>query len=145
MFWSEADVALLVLDLVIPAEALAAALRLAGMEDHLREVALGGLDPLPGGALALVGNDLDGEAGLAESGFIGGGEHLVAGGAVVRQDAVGAAVAVGPQPVGMEAELLADRLVVLQQADLAADELDDPDGAGVGLQAGAADVPIRPK
>src|SRR5262245_44164803 len=144
MLRSQSDIPLLVVALMIPAQRFASGLRPLTLENALRKAPLDGLDTLLGCTLTLVGNDPDRKPGGPQRRFVTGSIDLLRSCSVVRQDAVRRPVPLLAQPVDVKAELLTHCLVVIDDPDLAPHELDDPDRGGVGLHAGAADVPVGP-
>ena len=68
--------------------------------------------------------------------------HAVVRIAVMRQDAHAQIGVCGAQPLHISGKRLAYAFVVVQDADFLADELDNPDCAGVCLGSRPADVPI---
>src|SRR4051812_2054019 len=101
MLWPEADAALCVAMFMIPAERIPPRFRRRLVEPDLWKKPAKRFDPGSSGALALVGNDGDMIAGVAERAFVTDVENLVVRRAIMREPELRAVrpIAFGPQPV----------------------------------------------
>ena len=140
MLRAKPDVARVVALLVIPAQGLQPAVALAGINPDTGEQPPRSFDPLHGRALALVLDRLDRKSAAADVVFVTDARHDIMFRAVMRQDAKGVAVTVGPQPFEVRCQGLSDRLVIIDKPEGLARYLRYPDRAGVP----DADVPIGP-
>src|SRR4249919_1017397 len=131
MLRTKPDVALLVFFLVIPTQRVSAALRGLFIEPDRREQPPCSLNPLHRRLLALVLHHLDTETSRANVILELVSGQVIDRGPVMRKIAAGRTVAILSEPLEMSAQWLADLLVVVQHADLRADELGNPDRGGV--------------
>src|SRR5262245_16553253 len=143
VFWAEIDEAMLVALGVIGPERVDAGGAMIFVEPNAWKQPPRHLDAVHGGGTALVRHHLGVEAGRLQRRLVGYREHLVVRFGVVRQHHQCATVAARSQPLDMRRKRLALRFVEIQDPDLAADELGDPDAGMIGPRAGAADIPER--
>src|SRR3546814_6886324 len=87
---------------------------------------------------------LDRKARLPQRALVSRLKNLLMRRAIVGQDAESGFIVIGAQPLDMRGERLPHSLIIVEEANFLADELDNPDRGSVGLCASPADIPYRP-
>src|SRR6266436_1972922 len=145
MFRPQADVASLVLALMIIAQRIKAGLARQLIKPALREDAAGGLDAHHRGAAALVRDRRRYiEPGILQMVVIALAGDTVLVHAVMRQTTNCITVSETPQFVDVEGEDLTRALQIVQEPDFASDKLYRPNSHRIGRCAGTTQIPIEP-
>jgi len=141
---AEANTTVLVALLVIPAKGIASTLRASLVEPAGRQDTTDVLNACHRCTGTHVRNDLNRESGLPQCALVADAIDLVIVRPVMREYLLSPIVFLRPEPVDVDRQLLTHRLVVIEDANLFTDELDDPDGTGISLSPRAANVPVGP-
>src|SRR5881628_2487855 len=142
VLWTQANRALVIFSLVIPAQRINPALRCVLIEPARGEVAASSFDTLFRCALALIRHDHHFVLCSPQSRGVRDIVHLVIRVAIMWQPDLCFLrhVAALAHPFQMRGQRLSYGLVVVKDSYFLADELRDPDRNGIRFRAGAADV-----